>query len=133
VAWALSIVGKVMFQQDDFVTAGAYFREGLTISREIGFKWGIALSLEGIARVAAVQRRAELALQLAGGADALRQAIGVPLSAVEFAEFEHALAPAYDSLSEQTASNAWDEGRKPDLEELIRRALENVVPISNPR
>jgi non-specific serine/threonine protein kinase len=132
IAWAVSVVAMAVFQQGDLVAAGQHFREGLRIAWEIDVKWEIALSLEGLARISVVQNQPETALHLAGGAAALREAVGVPLSAVESAEFESDLAPAYDSLGQPAASAAWDRGYDQDLGDLVHYALEGMASITDP-
>jgi non-specific serine/threonine protein kinase len=123
IAWALCILGLATFRQNDLTAANQHFKEGLKIAKEIDIKWEIALSLEGIARIAAARDQAAVALHLAAGAAALRETAGVPLSAMEQAEFESDLAPAYGALEEQASEAAWAAGQNLDLEELVLRAL----------
>jgi hypothetical protein len=83
------------------------------------FKWGIAFSAEGLASLAACTGQAERAIRIAGGAFALRQAIGIPLSSAAQADFERMLAPARKLLDEETAEGVWAKGLNLSIEQLV--------------
>src|SRR4030095_7996086 len=98
------------------------FKESLIISNKIGFKWGIAYSAEGFASIAGVDGAPARAMRLAGAAAALRQEIGVPLSAMARADFEDTLAPARKLLGEEVAESIWLEGQRLKIEQIVAEA-----------
>jgi predicted ATPase len=124
IAWALHRLGNVKLHQDEYSAARDLFKESLAISDNIGFKWGIAFSLEGLASVAARIGQEARAILLAGGASVLRQAIGVPLSAVAQSDFKRMLAPARKLLSEEAAEAVWSKGLNLKIEQIVAEAQE---------
>jgi non-specific serine/threonine protein kinase len=124
IAWALHRLGNVRLRQNEYGAARDLFRDSLTISSDIGFKWGIAFATEGLASFAACTGQAARAVLLAGSASALRQAIGVPLSAMAQADFEQMLALARKLLDEEVAESIWSEGMSLTIEKLVAEAKE---------
>jgi predicted ATPase/class 3 adenylate cyclase len=122
IAWALHRLGNVKLHQGEYSAARDLFKESLTISNDIGFKWGIVFAVEGFASIAAGAGQAERAVLLAGGTTALRQAIGVPLSAMAQADFERLLAPARKLLGEEAAKSIWSEGFGLKIEQIVAEA-----------
>ena len=68
--------------------------------RELGDKWWIAWSLDGLAKVAAAQKQHTRAVRLFGSAKALRDSAGVSGPAHQRALCERYLAAARDELDE---------------------------------
>jgi tetratricopeptide (TPR) repeat protein len=107
IAWALHRLGNVKLHQGEYSAAHDLFKESLTISNDIGFKWGIASAVEGLACIAACNGQAARAVLLAGGASAIRAAIGTPLSALAQSDFEQMLSPARTLLGKEAAESLW--------------------------
>ena len=126
IAWALHRLGYVKLHQGEYTTARDLFKESLVISNDIGFKWGIAFSAEGLASVAAGSGQEARAILLAGGASALRQAIGVPLSSVAQADFGELLASARKLLREDAAEAIWSKGLGLKIEQIVAEAQEVI-------
>jgi len=126
IAWALDRLGNVKLHQGEHTAARDLFKESLAISNDVGFKWGIAFSTEGLASVAAGAGQAARAILLAGGASALRQAIGIPLSAMAQADFERMLAPARKLLGEEAAEAIWSKGLGLKIEQIVAEAQEVI-------
>jgi predicted ATPase len=122
IAWALHRLGNVKLHQNEYSAARDLFKESLTISNDVGFKWGIAFAAEGLASFAACTGQATRAVLLAAGAAALRQAIGVPLSAMAQADLEHMLAPARKVLGEEATQEIWSKGLGLTIEEIVAEA-----------
>ena len=99
--------------------------------REVGDKGGgIAWCLEGLAGVAVAQEQPKQAAQLLGAAEALRQAIGVPLRPSDRPDYDRTVSAVRDALDEKVFEATWDEGRKMTPEEAIgayRRAREQAA------
>jgi non-specific serine/threonine protein kinase len=83
----------------------------------------MAFGLERFAMVAAARGRAQRALQLAGAASALREAIGTPLSAVAHSALEARFAAARSSMRPDLAQAAWARGRAMNIDAAISFAL----------
>ena len=122
IAWALHRLGNVKLHQDEYSAARDLFKESLTISKDIGFKWGIAFAAEGLASIAASAGHAARAILLAAGASALRQAIGIPLSAMAQADCDRMLAPARKLLGEEATESIWSEGSGFQIEQIVAEA-----------
>ena len=124
IAWALHRLGNVKVAQGEFSAARNLFKESLIISSDVGFKYGIASSIEGLASLAAKNGQAECAVLLAGGAFALRQAIGIPLSTPDHAILERLLEKAREFLGEEAAQACWIQGLNLNIEQVIAEAQE---------
>jgi hypothetical protein len=70
-----------------------------------------------------------MSLQLAGAAEALREEIGMQLSAGERERFDHLRARARSSLDGEAAAAAWNAGRSMSLEQAFQVALGKTRPL----
>ena len=70
----------------------------------------------------------ERAARLWGAADALREAIGAPLSPFERTELDTHTAAARTALGEEVFAAAWAQGRATPLNEAIEYALDKETP-----
>ncbi len=110
-AESLAVLGKVVAVQGDYAAARTLYEESLTISGELGEKWVIPVRLVGLGEVVAAQRQLAWAAQLWGAADALRDAVGIPIPPVELADYERSLSAARVHLGERAFAAAWAQGR----------------------
>ena len=110
-AESLAVLGKVLAAEGDYAAAQALYEESLAISGELGEKWMIARGLVGLGEVVAAEHKLAWAAQLWGAADALRDAIGVPIPPVELTEYERSLAATRVHLGERAFAAAWAKGR----------------------
>jgi DNA-binding CsgD family transcriptional regulator len=110
-AESLAALGKVLASSGDYAAAYARYEENLAISGELGEKWVIAACLVGLGEVVAAQRQLAWAAQLWGAAEAVRAAIGIPISPVELADYERSLSAARVHLGERAFAAAWSQGR----------------------
>lgn len=104
----------------------------LAIARELGERWGIALSLDGVAGVAAASGHGELAAQLFGAAHALRQRLQVPVPAAFQGWYEQDLAHGRQSVKDDAFAAAWAAGERLTLDEAIalgQRLFPEPAPI----
>ena len=92
---------------------------GLALSVDLQFVWGMAFSLEGLARLAVEEQQYERALKLAGAADGRRRTVVIPLPAVGHVEMERVLTRARDALSDANSRDAFARGQRLDDAELI--------------
>jgi tetratricopeptide (TPR) repeat protein len=126
VAYALNSLAHVVFLQSEPIEARRYYRESLVVFQEIGEKRGIAYCLEGFAKVAARYGNAAQAAHLLGAAEALRQAIGAPLSDAERNELDQDVIVTRERLDEGIFDAAWVEGHAMTMEQAVEYALKET-------
>ncbi len=122
IAIALSNLGAAATHLADYASAAASLQEGLEIVRTLGDKRQIAYSLEGFACLAAARGQAPHAVRLFGAAEALREAISVPLPAADRPDYEHWMRVARTALGDEAFETAWAQGRKISPEEAMVEA-----------
>jgi hypothetical protein len=103
--------------------------ESLTIYTELGERAAVPYLLDDFSAVLSHEGHAEMSLQLAGAAEALREEIGMQLSPGERERFEHLRARARSSLDGEAAAAAWNAGRNMSLERAVRIALGETPPL----
>jgi tetratricopeptide (TPR) repeat protein len=108
----------------DFSEARSQYAAGIRIYREYGDRWALALLLEDVAVLATLTGDSEVALELIGGAESLRDEIGSPRATSLQAELDEQLAPARAELGETGAREALDRGRTRAFDEAVTLALD---------
>ncbi len=118
-------LGVIALRQGDYAAARSLFKESLTIDRDLGDKRGISSQLEVFGLLAAAQGHAERAARLLGVAEALREAIGAPLSisARALFDYDRYLARVRAALGREALATVWAEGRAMTLEQAIEYAM----------
>ena len=129
-AESLAVLGKVVAAQGDYASARRLYEESLALSGELGEKWVIATCLLGLGEVVAAQRQLAWAAQLWGAADALRDALGVPIQPVELADYERSLSAARVHLGERAFAAAWAQGRSMTPEQALAAKGQKPIPRS---
>jgi len=124
------LLGRVAAVQGDYPAARAWYEESLTVCLKMGYQVLIAPCLEGLAGGVAAQGQPTWAAQLWGAAEALREAIAIPLAPVERADYERAITAASIHLGEKSFIAAWAEGRTLTPEQAI--IDREPVPLSQP-
>jgi tetratricopeptide (TPR) repeat protein len=125
-AFAQSNLGIVAWYQGDLARADELFTQSLVLRTELGDKRGMATSLLGLAAVAAHRGDFERAAYLFAVADALRQAISVPLPPFIRKEHEGLLSTTRASLGEERYLQLWAKGQSVTLEDAVAQAIEGV-------
>ena len=110
-ALALANMGLAALDMAEYERGGALLRESLGIFREAGVRQGVATCLEGLAGVAGRLADGERAARLFGAAEALREAISVPLPPYDRADYKRNLAAARDALNGPVFQRSWSRGR----------------------
>jgi ATP/maltotriose-dependent transcriptional regulator MalT len=118
-AESLPALGKVLVAQGDYTAARTQYEESLVISGELGEKWIIAACLLGLGEVVAARRQLVWAAQLWGAAEALRDALGIPIQPVERADYERLVSSARVHLGERAFAAAWAQGRSTTPEQAL--------------
>jgi predicted ATPase/DNA-binding XRE family transcriptional regulator len=85
---------------------------------------GVCYSLEGMAGLFVAADRAEVAAQLIGWADRMREKINDPRPHLEQADVDKIIAACLANMGEVTFSDAYEEGQKMSLDEAVAYALE---------
>ncbi len=127
IATSLGNLAAMALQQHNLVDARSLFVESLTLRRDLGDKEGIAECLEGLAGVAGAAgliqgnmiANGQDVARLYGAAEALREAIGAPMTPIERSRFNTMTSAARTHLGEATFVEAWAEGRVMSLDEAI--------------
>jgi DNA-binding NarL/FixJ family response regulator len=133
IALTTGYLADAVFATGDLPRTRVILLESLDVLRALGARSRIARCLERWAAYAVAQGHAAAAIRLAGAADALRSALGDPLSATRLAERERMLLPARSALSDEAAKQEWALGRAMTMEEAIDLALDVVAEPSASR
>jgi len=121
---ALANLGEVARHQGDYQQAKALFSEGLILNQKLGDKILIAHFLECSAELASAQSQWERSAKLFGAAEALREAINVPLPTHNRADYDSSIMALRAGLNEEALAEEWAKGRAMTLEQIIAYALE---------
>jgi predicted ATPase/DNA-binding CsgD family transcriptional regulator len=127
-AESLSALGKVLAAEGDYAAAQALDEESLALSGALDEKWVIAACLVSLGEVVAAQQKLAWAAQLWGAAEALRDAIGVPIQPVERADYERSLSAARVHLGERAFAAAWAQGRAMTPEQALAAQGQKPAP-----
>ncbi len=130
VAFAHSNLAIVAWYRKDYPQAADRFAKSLRLRVEVGEKRGIVTSLLGLAAVAAAQGHAERAVTLFSAAEALREAIGVPLPPFIRSSFDQHVADMQAALGEGRFGELWAKGRTLTLDASIAYALMEAQTVS---
>ena len=132
-AWLLVVLGRVAACEGDHAAAKTLYEESLTFAREISYNEDLLPPyLEGLADMVATRGDAVWAARLWGLAEAQREAMGVPISPIERASYEHAVAAARAQLGEKAFAAAWAEGRSMTPEQALTAQEPATIPTSTP-
>jgi tetratricopeptide (TPR) repeat protein len=127
VARTLAHLGSVAIDQRDHDRARGLLAESLAMARELGDPRVVIDGLETCAYLAVAVGRSDRAARLQGAAEALRETIGVPLSASERALYEvTTLTAVRASQGEHGIAAALAAGRAMSQEQAAAYALEAV-------
>jgi predicted ATPase/DNA-binding XRE family transcriptional regulator len=117
-----TLLGKIAVAAGEPALARQLLTDSLGVHRELGNRWGVALTLEGVAGLVAASEP-ERALRLAGAAESVRVAIGRPRPPAEQPLLAAALAPARQAIPDALAGQAWADGRALAEEDAAAEAL----------
>ncbi len=124
IAVTLCNLGHVLLHQGDGNSAAAHFKESLPIFKALGDKQNMATGLTGMAGVAIMRNRPELAARLLGTVEALLDSSGACLEPADQVVFDHTVTVAQAQLDETSFTVAWNQGRAMPPEQAIAWALE---------
>jgi DNA-binding CsgD family transcriptional regulator len=127
-AESLSALGKVLAAEADYAAARTQYEESLEICGVLGAKWIIAVCLLGLGEVVAAQQKLAWAAQLWGAADALRDALGIPIPPAEKADYERAVSAARAHLGERAFAASWAQGQSMTPEQAVAAKGQKPTP-----
>jgi DNA-binding SARP family transcriptional activator len=128
-AVCLTGLGIAALEQDDPKRAAALYEEDMHLLRQLRDKTGTAYGLRGMSCVAALQGDGARAVRLWGSAEALAEAIGLPLSPFDRShpDYEGLVTAARSRLSDEASwEEARAEGKAMTTEEAIEYALGEI-------
>lgn len=126
-AMALFILGSLIQHHQVDPAAIEPLVEGLIVYRQVGDRLGMVWCLEALSGPATITGRPELAAQLLGAAEVLRDQVGVQLQQAERAAYGRHVNAAHGVLPDPTAfGQAWAAGRALDLDAAVAIAVELV-------
>jgi predicted ATPase/class 3 adenylate cyclase/DNA-binding CsgD family transcriptional regulator len=128
IAWFLILLARTAASEGDKAAARAIYEESMAIGREVGFYPYDAFHLEGLADVVAAQGDLVWAAQIWGLAEALREAMGVPIPPVERASHERSVSAARAQVGEKAFAAAWVEGRMMIPEQALAAQGKVMIP-----
>jgi len=100
--------------------------ECLLVYQELDVRRGMVCTLNTLAYLLAEQGNAELAVQLLGLVEAVREELGSPLTPNELPEYERVLRQLQETLGPTTFANARAEGRNLTLSRAMEIALQHT-------
>ncbi len=115
-------LGQLESQTGETAAAADHFRRALGVFAQVKDRRNAARVLEALATVAAADGDPVRAVTLAGGAAAVRQAVGVPSLPRERARLDRALESVRLGPEKAATAAAWMAGWSMDVEELIAYA-----------
>jgi predicted ATPase/DNA-binding CsgD family transcriptional regulator/Tfp pilus assembly protein PilF len=118
-ALTLYNLGEAVRDQGDLKRAAALFDESLTTRAEQGERSGVAECLIGLASLAARARLGERGVRLLAAADAIRAALGVPLSPQHREQQDRLLTGLRRGLTADAFNAAWAAGAALTLAEAV--------------
>jgi predicted ATPase/DNA-binding SARP family transcriptional activator len=123
IAAALYLLGRVALRDRRWNEARERFQQSLRLRHELGEPAGVADCLEALAGLDGASGAAPRAARLFGAAQALREALGVPVRSSLQADYEAWVASARDRIDAARWAAAWAEGSGWDLEQAVAAAL----------
>ncbi len=118
-------LGLVARHEGDYEGARALYGESLTLFLELQDRRGVAYVLEMLAALVAVEDQPARSVRLSGAAQAMRDAVGSALPAVDRQERDHRLDALRAALGNAAYEAAWEEGTAMALEQAFDYALKN--------
>jgi predicted ATPase/class 3 adenylate cyclase/uncharacterized protein HemY len=127
IALVLASLGVVSRYQGKYARATALLKDSLTLRQELEDERGIVDCLEALGMIASAEGQPSRAVRLFGAAEALREAIHVPLPTSERVNYVRSLAATRAVLGSQEFAVALAEGRAMVLDQSLAYALDLVT------
>jgi predicted ATPase/DNA-binding CsgD family transcriptional regulator len=120
---SLDVLAQLAIADGHYGEARSATRECLLLRQSLGSRSAIVYSLESIATLAAAEGEPQCALQLAGAAASIRDAIGERQTPMGQAMVNEWLVPLQQLLGQDAIQSAWEAGRAMSIEHALELAL----------
>jgi predicted ATPase/DNA-binding CsgD family transcriptional regulator len=120
------LLGAVEWQLGDTPAAEARLREAVRMQHQIGHRWGMLTSLEGLAWVAGSSGQLERAALLLGAGAALCQELGIALYPYGQGHHDACEAAVRADFGETRYRSCWERGHALGREQVVAAALEDA-------
>jgi non-specific serine/threonine protein kinase len=117
------MLGRLELALGNHGPAVPLYAESLALLHRLGDRWGMAITLDGFARLAVLEQQPERAARLEGASTALREAIGAALSLPDRPESDGAIDLARSTLGSECFRRLHAEGRAMSLDQAVACAL----------
>ncbi|HEV2128203.1 MAG TPA: tetratricopeptide repeat protein [Thermomicrobiales bacterium] len=118
VAWSATNLGSIAFEQGDLTGATKRLLEAIGLYRELGDQSGIIETLERFADIAGARGQRERQATLLDAAAGIRQAINIPVQAINRERYDATIADLREHLGE-TYDSIWKAGQKLSIDEVL--------------
>jgi non-specific serine/threonine protein kinase len=118
-AHVLGLLAGAAVRQGAYARASELYQDSLALRQQSGDQEGVAPILEGLAALSATLGQLLPAVQLAAAADVMRAAMSMPLSAQERIAHDRTLAALHARLNEAAFAQAWAEGQRLSLNQIM--------------
>ncbi len=118
-----SEMAHIARQEGRFEEAEKAYRQLIPKWQEQGLRPALANQLECMAFVARALNDLDRSARLFGAAEALREAIGVPMADYERPEYDQEVAALRDQMDHSRLSTVWAEGRVMNLDQAVTFAI----------
>ncbi|HEX2696271.1 MAG TPA: adenylate/guanylate cyclase domain-containing protein [Anaerolineales bacterium] len=119
-----SELGHIDRYEGNYQKAKDAYKETIVEWKRIGHRAAIAHQLECFAGIAKVEEQGGRAARLFGAAEALREKIDIPMTAMEKIEYDREIADLKAGMEEKVFIAAWAEGRAMSVDQAVDLALE---------
>jgi len=124
--WTCVYLGHLLSRQGDIIQARDILAKTVQEFYRDNSEIGIAFTLEGVSGVYAAQNKPEHAARLIGWADAIRKKVSDERPALEQADVDKIIDVCLAQMGEVAFSDAYDEGQKMTLDQVVALALKIV-------
>jgi len=121
-------LGIVQWQRGELDSARENLLQAICAQREMGHRWGMAMSLEGLAYVSASAGQPEKAARLLGAVDTLWNRVGTKLHGFMKAHHDRCAAAASEVLGEARFRDNFQRGAKMALPDVLAYVLGESEP-----
>ena len=122
----LVTLGRVKLTLGEIELATSLLQEGLDLFREVGHKLGIAIALEQMAVLSAMQGDSVQAVTLFSSANSLREAIGAPLPPVDRPAYDSTVATSRAQIGETAFAMSWAHAAARPYQEVVEQILKII-------
>ena len=123
-----ALAGIVEWRLGRLEAAEPQLKEAVLAQDQIGHRWGLSTSLEGLAWVAADQERLERAALLLGASASVLDEVGIPLIPYWQAYHDRCQAAARSGLGDRRYQDCWQNGHDLARADQVAAALDVPAP-----